>query len=168
MQALPTRANIPKSPVPRHDPGRMPELPEPEARARCGRPPSRLGLSEPEQGTGEAGVGDQAVDHATADRRADRNALGDAVGDGDHGRDPRKRRSWRHDHAAVQRGLHGTAVLPEEYPGHLRAHAELSDGVPLAWAAGVIDRRQAGRPSLASRTAREPGHRRYRPADGWR
>jgi hypothetical protein len=33
-QAPPTRANMPKSPVHRHKPGRRPELPEPEARAR--------------------------------------------------------------------------------------------------------------------------------------
>jgi AcrR family transcriptional regulator len=44
-------------------------------------------LSPAEQGTGHAGVRDQALDHPAADRRADRGALGDPVSDRDDGRD---------------------------------------------------------------------------------
>jgi AcrR family transcriptional regulator len=44
-------------------------------------------LSPAEQGTGHAGVRDQALDQPAADRRADRGALGDPVSDRDDGRD---------------------------------------------------------------------------------
>src|SRR5258708_5813850 len=94
----------------------------PSASSVCGLAPAGRPVSKAEQGAGETRVGDQAMDHISSDRGAYRRALGDAIGDGQDKRDPLEHRAWRHDHAAVQRGRNGPAVLADEHPGHLAAH----------------------------------------------
>src|SRR5689334_4706390 len=139
----PTRMARPRLAVP---PANGPVDMGPSAVGNCGLRRTGLLFREAEQGAGETRVGDQAMNHLSLDRGADRSALGDAPGDGEDERDPLERRAGRHDHAAVQRGGDRSAVFADEYPGHLGAHAEPGQGVALGGRDGVVDRRQAWRP----------------------
>src|ERR1022692_1546813 len=118
----------------------------PSAWSVGGLAPAPPSVSQVEQGAGETRVGDEAMDHIPSDRGVDRRALGDAKGDGKDERDPLERRAWRHDHAAVQRGRDGPAVLADEHPGQLGAYPQPGQGVTLGRRDGVIDRRQPWRP----------------------
>src|SRR5580704_5395399 len=103
--------------------GRSTVSPTRTTRPRLAVPPgSVLGLrlvgcrTSTEQGSGEARVGDKAMNKPSSDRGTHRRAFRDAERNGEDERDPLQRRAGRHDHAAVQRRGDRPAVLADEYP----------------------------------------------------